>query len=150
MDRSLTSMRDAGTMPKTERIYVAETGSALGRGVFTARDFSAGERVEICPVVLLDLKAQPFPGQIRRLLYCWSKTHVALALGYGSFYNHSDHPNLTFQLDPEKLTITFRALRDITAGEQLTISYDYIGEGQNPRKRSWFEIHSVEKIELKP
>ena len=35
----------------------------------------------------------------------------------------------------------------IQAGEQLTISYDYAGEGSNPRKKSWFEIHQVEKID---
>jgi hypothetical protein len=148
MDRRLTSMKDAGTMPKTGWIYITETGTDLGRGVFTKEGIPPGQVVETAPVVLLDLKTQPFPGQIRRLLYCWSKTHVALALGYGSLYNHSDHPNLTFQRDPEKLTITFRALREIAAGEQLTISYDHTGSGDNPRKKSWFEIHHVEKVEV--
>jgi hypothetical protein len=40
--------------------------------------------------------------------------------------------------------------REIKAGEQLTISYDYTGEGTNPRKKSWFEIHNVEKVEIDP
>ena len=147
-DRSqpiLLGTRHAGKMPG---IYIEDTGTILGRGVFAGREFFAGDLVEICPIVLLDLKTQPFPGVIRRLMFNWSKTHVALALGYGSLYNHSDQPNLTFQRGPENLTITFSALRDIAAGEQLTISYDHIGEGKNPRERSWFEIHGVEKIQL--
>lgn len=131
-------------------ISIAETGTALGRGVFAARAFSPGELVETCPVVLLDLKDQPFPVQIRRLLYCWSKTQVALALGCGSLYNHSDRPNLVLHQVPGSMAITFQAAREIKSGEQLTISYDYLGEGENPRERSWFEIHGIEKIEVNP
>ena len=130
-------------------VYTAETRTPLGRGVFAGRDFEPGETVEAAPVVLLDLKTQPFPAAVRRLAFNWSKTHVALALGFGSLYNHSDQPNLIFKRDVENLTITFSTLREIEPGEQLTISYDYIGPGESPRKRSWFEIHKVEKIEVK-
>lgn len=128
--------------------FIASTGTLLGRGVFARLAIIAGEIVEIAPVVLLDLKTQPFPAAIRRLAFNWSKTHVAIALGYGSLYNHSDQPNLTFKRDPNNLTITFSALRKIETGEQLTISYDYTGPGKNPRDRSWFEIHKVEKIRI--
>lgn len=130
-------------------VIVADTGTSLGRGIYTAREIAAGEIIEIAPVVLLELKSQPFPAAIRRLVYNWSKTHVALALGYGSLYNHSDQPSLTFKRDFYNQTITFSALREIQPGEQLTISYDYTGSGENPRKKSWFEIHKVEKIEIK-
>ena len=131
-----------------EKLVIAETGSTLGRGIFAGRHFETGEVVEVAPVVLLALKTQPFPGTIRRLVYNWSQTHVALALGYGSLYNHSDQPNLVFTRDTISLSITFKALREIHAGEQLTISYDYTGSGESPRKRSWFEIHKVEKIDI--
>ena len=130
-------------------VYTAETRTPLGRGVFAGRDFEPGEIIEAAPVVLLDLKTQPFPAAVRRLAFNWSKTHVALALGFGSLYNHSDQPNLVFKRDLKNLTITFSTLREIEPGEQLTISYDYIGTGESPRKRSWFEIHKVEKIGIK-
>jgi uncharacterized protein len=123
-----------------EKLVVAETGTSLGRGVFAGRRFGSGEVVEVAPVVLIDLKTQPFPGTIRRLVYNWSKTQVALALGYGSLYNHHDQPNLTFKRNTTNQTITFSARRQIQPGEQLTISYDYLGEGKKPRERSWFEI----------
>ena len=131
-----------------EKLVIAETGSTLGRGIFAGRHFETGEVVEVAPVVLLALKTQPFPGTIRRLVYNWSKTHVALALGYGSLYNHSDQPNLRFSRDLKNQTIIFSATCNIETGEQLTISYDYTGSGESPRKRSWFEIHKVEKIDI--
>ena len=129
-------------------VNVADTGTVLGRGAFAGRTFFPGDIVETAPVILLDLKAQPFPRAIRRLAYNWSKTHVALALGFGSLYNHSDQPNLRFSRDLIKQTIIFSATRDIEAGEQLTISYDYTGSGENPRDKSWFEIHQVEQIKI--
>lgn len=150
---NLTQMKERTSQKngklKPANIYVSDTGTALGRGVFTDSSYYSGEIVEIAPVVLLDLKTQPFPGTIRRLVYNWSKTHVALALGYGSLYNHSDQPNLFFTRGKNGLSITFKTLREIKAGEQLTISYDYLGDGENPRKKSWFEIHKVEKIGIK-
>ncbi len=127
---------------------IAETGTVLGRGVYAGRAFSPGEIVESCPVILLDLNTQPFPRQIRRLVYNWSKTQVALALGYGSLYNHHDQPNLTFKRNTKNQSISFSARRQIEPGEQLTISYDYTGSGESPRDRSWFEIHQVKKIDL--
>lgn len=129
-------------------IYAAETGTVLGRGVYTFEDIPAGQIVEIAPVILLPLISQSFPAQIRRLVCNWSKTHVALTLGFWSLYNHSDQPNVTFKRDPKNLTIIFSALRKIEAREQLTISYDYTGSSENPRKKSWFEIHQVEKIAI--
>ena len=142
---SLTSTKTINQVNRPN-LHIAETGTVLGRGVFAACSFSPGEVVEICPVVLLDLKTQPFPRQIRRLVYNWSKTQVALALGYGSLYNHHDQPNLTFKRNTTNQTITFSARRQIQPGAQLTISYDFLGDGKNPREQSWFEIHQVEKI----
>ena len=141
-------LRLTSTRSYSAKTYVADTETKLGRGVFASVPLSAGVIVEVAPVVLLDLKTQPFPAAIRRLAFNWSKTHVALALGCGSLYNHSDQPNLTFKRDVNHQTITFSALREIEAGEQLTISYDYTGSGESPRDRSWFEIHKVEKIEV--
>lgn len=147
--QEVTEIHQEVRMIPLSPVYAAETGTPLGRGVFASRDLNSGEIVEVAPVVLLDLKTQPFPAAIRRLAFNWSKTHVVLALGFGSLYNHSDQPNLVFKRDIETLTITFSTLREIQPGEQLTISYDYIGPGESPRDRSWFEIHQVEKIEVK-
>jgi SET domain-containing protein len=39
------------------------------------------------------------------------------------FANHSAEPNAKFVRNIEALTMTFTALRDITAGEEITIDY---------------------------
>jgi len=48
----------------------------------------------------------------------------ALALGFGSLYNHRVHPNADFVLDLEALTIDIIAISDIPEGEEITINYN--------------------------
>jgi uncharacterized protein len=129
-------------------IAVRETGTPLGRGAYALRFIPTGVVVEIAPVVLLEVAQQPFPQAIRHLVFNWTQSHFALALGCGSIYNHADQPNLRYSRDFTRQTIRFTALRDIAPGEQLTISYDQTAAGKNPRERGWFEIHNVEKIEI--
>jgi SET domain-containing protein len=43
-------------------------------------------------------------------------------LGYGSFYNHSSDPSAEYIEEVED-TLTFKALREIPAGEEITIDY---------------------------
>jgi SET domain-containing protein len=47
----------------------------------------------------------------------------AIALGLGSIMNHSDEPNCSFYYSKTKRTLTFYALRDIPAHEELTHDY---------------------------
>ena len=125
-----------------------ETGTSVGRGVFADDIIPAGAVVEIAPVVLLEVVQQPFPQTIRRMVFNWTQTYFALALGCGSIYNHADQPNLRYSRDFARQTIRFTALRDIHPGEQLTISYDQTAAGNQPRERGWFEIHHVEKLDI--
>jgi len=56
----------------------------------------------------------------------FGKRHVAQAviLGLGSMFNHSNqNQNVVWDRDPERLIITYKALRDIPVGEELCISY---------------------------
>lgn len=44
----------------------------------------------------------------------------AVILGLGSMFNHSTQDqNVVWERDPERLIITYRALRDIPVGEEL-------------------------------
>jgi SET domain-containing protein len=47
----------------------------------------------------------------------------AIALGYGSMYNHELNPNANFILDLENMTIDIEAIQDIAAGEEITLNY---------------------------
>ena len=72
-----------------------------------------------------DTDATPLAG----FCFVWRRDTVALPLGYGPLYNHSDQPNRE-QLDRIPQTKVFRALRDIQPGEELTINYSSGSSGQ--------------------
>lgn len=81
-----------------KKVYVAASSiKNAGRGVFALEDLSKGEIIEICP--LLEVAVDDVFALTDSLLatYYFSFTDepdkVAIALGYGSIYNHSYHPN---------------------------------------------------------
>ena len=52
----------------------------------------------------------------------------AIALGYGSLYNHSYEPNARFEFHEDQDCLEFIALREIEAGEEITINYNNLEE----------------------
>lgn len=120
------------TIYDSSQVYVAASHiDGAGLGVFAARSFTAGEPVEIAPAVFVPEseteRRSDFISDYSVLLDDEAGGEIiAVMLGYGSIYNHSDSPalSLTFCL-PERAAI-FTALRDVEVGEELTISYgDY-------------------------
>ena len=110
-----------------------------GRGVFARRPIRKGEEIERVPVLVMPAK------EVRNGLdwttlgtYCfhWERGKVAVALGYGSLYNHSYRPNARYD-DVGPQTKEFTALRDIQPGEEITVNYN--GEPRN-RSAVWFEV----------
>ncbi|MDX2133858.1 MAG: SET domain-containing protein [Saprospiraceae bacterium] len=111
-----------------------------GKGVFAGRDISAGEVIEICPLILFP-KAQL--QHVRQTVlddyyFDWGDDGewFAFALGYGSVYNHDYDPNAEYEMDFAYQTIDFYAIKDINAGEEITVNYN--GEPGN-RSKVWFE-----------
>jgi SET domain-containing protein len=110
---------------QTNAIEVRRT-RGKGRGVFAVRPIRAGDVIERVPVLVMPLRDLADDDRRAGLLdYCfvWGRDTVALALGYGSLYNHSYSPNARY--DDENLqTKVFTALRDIEPGEEITINYN--------------------------
>ena len=48
---------------------------------------------------------------------------VAIALGFGSLYNHSKKPNAEWEIKKSSHTIVFRAIKNIRKGKEITIDY---------------------------
>ena len=48
---------------------------------------------------------------------------MALVLGFGSLYNHSDSPNAVAIRQYDDMVIEFVAIRDIEPGEEITHRY---------------------------
>lgn len=127
-------------------IYVKDTGTTKGRGVFAGRVFRRGEIVEQAPVVLINMAFIFLPNEIKSVTYNWptDEPHVhAFALGYGSLYNHDDPANLRYRTDPQNGIMHYTASRDIAAGEELTIDYN---QDRDPDKKDWFATHNITPI----
>ena len=108
-----------------------------GRGVFARRAIRKGEVFETCPVLVLPGDSiEDFSMGIGPYVFRWGEGKLALALGFGSLYNHSYRPNARY-LDVGPRTKAFEAIREIAAGEEVTVNYNGV---PSSRKRVWFDV----------
>jgi SET domain-containing protein len=107
-----------------------------GRGVVAERDIRAGELVERAPVIILPEGDRPAVDQtsVTNYIFMWEhdtvaedlysgKGRTALVLGFTSLLNHSDSPNCDFIRYIDAQALDLFAIRDISAGGELTIDY---------------------------
>lgn len=122
----MPTIRRKRLVPKPNLVIRKVRG--MGRGVFAGRDFRVGELIEVCPVLVLP------PGTDEKDLsglgayvFAWgaAQDRLAIALGYGSLYNHAEDPNAEFDPRHGRCELAFRATRDIVAGEQILIDYGW-------------------------
>jgi hypothetical protein len=110
-----------------ERLYL-KIIPEKGRGVFCGKRIKAGSLIETSP--LLILPAQDFPAishtQLRDYIFHFDKENrvTALALGFGSLYNHALYPNATYEIDHANRLIRYYALEDISDDTEICINYD--------------------------
>ena len=112
-----------------------------GRGVFALKDFSRGDLIEFCPVLVFDTKGRKHleKTQLDYYIYPWRSTRgAALVLGYGSIYNHSFSPNADWKQDFKAQSMVFRAIKTIKTGEEITVNYNSEPDDNTPI--DWFEI----------
>ena len=106
-----------------------------GRGVFAARSFAPGETIEICPVIALsEADARTLDGTgLFDYYFGWGDAGkaAAIALGYGSLYNHSSEPNAMHRKCVADGTLSIIATQPIAAGDEICISY---------QPGPWFEV----------
>ncbi|MBI1314802.1 SET domain-containing protein-lysine N-methyltransferase [bacterium] len=106
-----------------------------GRGVFARRPIAEGDEIERAPVLLVADDCL-YGTPLADYAFEWSKGKVALALGYGSLYNHSYQPNAQYFYGGPQVKV-FYAIRDIAAGEEITINYNSEPTDQSP---VWFDV----------
>ena len=106
----------------TIHLYVAESPLGVGRGVFAAQDIAAGATIERCPMLVVDAEqGDALAAGAEGYVFTWGDGSTALALGYGSLYNHSFAPNATTLETGDELVII--ALEPIASGEEIFINY---------------------------
>lgn len=120
---------------------VVKSTKSKGRGVFAAKDFRRGEIIEKCPVIALSSAEYRKCRStiLDQYFYDWiSASDAAAVLGYGMIYNHSYTPNATYHRQYSTQTLTYKALRDISRGEEITVNYQ--GHPKSTKKISWFKV----------
>ena len=113
-------------MPFTQSLIIeVKQISGKGRGVFARMEIVEGAEIERVPVLVLPASEladdRPLAG-LNGYVFTWHRDQVAIALGYGSLYNHSYTPNARYD-DRTPQTKIYTAIRDIAAGEEITINY---------------------------
>lgn len=129
----------------SEKIYLSDSKIANAeRGVFAKLDIVKSETIEICP--LIEVSKNDTANLTESILNSYffyfgkKKDRLAVALGFGSIYNHSNSPNAKFNINLKEKTIDFIALSDIKKDTEITFNYygseDLIGK----KSPLWFEV----------
>ena len=112
-----------------------------GRGVFASATIARGELVEVCPVIVIPAEQWHHVEPTVLALYIFNfgpeGEHAAIALGYGSLYNHSFAPNAEYNKSWDERLIRFTSLRDIAVDEEITVNYN---GSPGDRSEIWFEV----------
>ena len=129
-------MDGVGSEPK---IYVGES-SLGGRGVFSNVNFEPGETIEFCPMLVLPESDREWldKSSLYDYYFEWGpdSRQLALALGYGSIYNHSYDPNAIYETYFEEKIMVIKSHLTIKPHEEILISYN---QDPNDRRKVWFE-----------
>jgi len=105
--------------------------------VFAAQSIAAGTEIERCPMLIVDAdQGDALALGADGYVFGWGSDSTALALGYGSLYNHSYAPNAETLETETELVIT--ALIDIAVGDEIFINY--MGTAQDG---VWFDVLGV-------
>ncbi len=121
--------------------FEVKRAAGKDRAIFAMRDFKIGEIIEECPVINLTPKERKHCSKtiLNFYMYPWRSTRSAsLVLGYGSLINHSFEPNADWKQNFKTMKMTYRAIRPIKKGEEITVNYN--GEPDDLTPIDWFEV----------
>jgi len=107
-------------------LYIASTLDK-GRGIFAGIKFDIGDMIEICPVLILSENERSIihKTSLHNYYFVWgdNEKKAAIALGYGSLYNHSSDPNAQFTPSYEEGVIYIESLKKIEIGDEILFNY---------------------------
>jgi SET domain-containing protein len=109
-----------------------KTTKKFGRGLYATKRIRKGTVVEVSPVIILSDKDRKLASKtiLATYLFDWGSIAsdnrmASVVLGLGSLFNHNDIPNLIYKYNLKQKTVSYIASKDIGAGDQLFIDYDY-------------------------
>jgi len=126
----------------SDKIYIRQSEILnAGRGVYAKCDIGKNEIIEKCPIIEVpkhDMANLEESILVTYFFYFGKKRErLAVALGFGSIYNHSYKPNARHKIKLMDKSMNFIALNDIKKDEEITFNYN-----NNPKNRRplWFEV----------
>ena len=112
-----------------------------GRGVVTLKKIAKDTVVEHSPVIVMDAAARQLLDQttLHDYIFVWGNNadQCCMAQGYVSIYNHAIGSNCEYFMNFDDNTMQIKTVRDIAAGEELTINYN--GDWDN-EEDVWFAV----------
>jgi len=116
-------LRRSHTKHSTSKVAFGNTPDH-GVGVYAKTAITNGELIEVAPLILVDSDVMAV-SNLNDYVYTINKEEdlYAVALGYGSLYNHSDTPNAEWNMDIKKEQLRIIASEDIQEGQEIKVSY---------------------------
>lgn len=105
----------------------------VGHAIFTKETIPNLTFVEMAPVVIFDPK-DLIGGGLLNYVLSWGD-RMAIGLGWTMAYNHCDENNCEFSVNHHESLLAIMTVREISAGEQLTVNYG----------PEWFSSRNIEK-----
>lgn len=113
----------------SNKIYISRSKiKNAGFAVFAVQNIRKGELIERCPIILVPKKDVSNLREsilVNYYFYFNGKRNLAIALGFGSIYNHSYEPNATYIKKSKEKVIEFVAIKDIKENEEITANYNF-------------------------
>jgi SET domain-containing protein len=125
------------TKPQT---YLGNTPNK-GRGIFTRKRIKAETVIETAPVIIMNNDERLLIDQtiLHNYIFEWQpdgQQLCCMALGLIPMYNHAYISNCEYFMDYDNNEIIIQAVRDIAAGEELTINYNATWDDET---KIWFD-----------
>jgi hypothetical protein len=131
----------------SDKVYISKSKILnADRGVYARQDIKKGEIIERCPIIEVSKNDTSNLKESVLVTYFFyfgsNKERIAIALGFGSIYNHSYKPNTTYKIKPREKIIDFVAIDDIKKDDEITFDYSNCGNFKKGKKNPlWFEVN---------
>ena len=112
-----------------------------GRGIFAKKALKAEMVLETAPVIVMGPDDRKLLDQtlLHDYIFEWQPDGAdmcCMALGWIPLYNHSYQSNCEYFMNYDDQTMYIQTMRDIAAGEELTINYNGTW---NDEAKVWFD-----------
>ncbi len=127
----------------SDKVYINKSKIPnADRGVFARNEIKKGETIERCPIIEIsknDTAALKDSFLVTYFFYFGkNKEKIAVALGFGSIYNHSYKPNAKYEIKPNNKVIEFTAIGAINKDDEIT--FNYSNGPKEKKKPLWFKV----------